>query len=79
MIGEPRATEEGRAVDLSPRFDEALVYARRLYAGQVRKGTTIPYVAHLLAVTAIVLEHGGGRTRRLPPCSTTRSRTRVAR
>ena len=46
-------------VTLSARFDEALGYARRLHAGQVRKGAAIPYIAHLLAVTAIVLEHGG--------------------
>ena len=46
-------------VTLSSRFDGALAYARRLHAGQARKGTAIPYVAHLLAVTAIVLEHGG--------------------
>lgn len=45
---------------LSSRFDEALVYARQIHATQVRKGTNVPYVAHLLAVTAIVLEHGGG-------------------
>lgn len=44
---------------LTTRFDDALVYARQLHAGQIRKGTTIPYVAHLLGVTAIVLEHGG--------------------
>ena len=44
----------------SPRFDEALAYASRLHAGQARKGTGVPYVAHLLAVAAIVLEHGGG-------------------
>src|SRR5687767_6740434 len=48
------------ASTLSPRFDEALVYASRLHAGHLRKGTTIPYVSHVLAVTAIVLEHGGG-------------------
>ncbi len=48
------------AIILSPRFDEALVFASQLHAGQARKGTAIPYVAHLLAVTAIVLEHGGG-------------------
>lgn len=29
------------------------------HARQVRKGTTIPYAAHLLAVGALVLEHGG--------------------
>ena len=44
---------------LTTRFDDALVYARQLHAGQIRKGTTIPYVAHLQGVTAIVLEHGG--------------------
>jgi GTP pyrophosphokinase len=45
---------------LSPRFEDALVYASRLHAGQLRKGTPVPYVAHLLAVAALVLEHGGG-------------------
>ena len=44
---------------LTPRFDDALVYARRLHDGQVRKGSGTPYIGHLLAVTAIVLEHGG--------------------
>jgi len=48
------------ATTLSPRFDEALGYARQLHADHLRKGTGIPYVAHLLAVAAIVLEHGGG-------------------
>jgi len=41
------------------RFEEALVYATRLHNGQNRKGTGIPYVAHLLAVTALVIEWGG--------------------
>ncbi len=44
----------------STRFDGAFAYASRLHARQKRKGTKIPYVAHLLAVTAIVLEYGGG-------------------
>jgi GTP pyrophosphokinase len=44
---------------LSPRFDDALVYAHRLHVGHTRKGSGIPYISHLLAVTAIVLEHGG--------------------
>lgn len=44
---------------LSPRFDAACQYASRLHRDQVRKGTTIPYLSHLLAVAAIVLEHGG--------------------
>jgi (p)ppGpp synthase/HD superfamily hydrolase len=44
---------------LSTRFEEALIFATRLHAGQTRKGTAIPYISHLLAVTGIVLEHGG--------------------
>ena len=44
---------------LSPRFDAAFQYASQLHRDQVRKGTTIPYLSHLLAVAAIVLEHGG--------------------
>jgi len=44
---------------LSERFNEAFLYASQLHAEQTRKGTTIPYIAHLIAVTAIVLENGG--------------------
>jgi (p)ppGpp synthase/HD superfamily hydrolase len=34
-------------------------YATLVHGGQVRKGTSTPYVAHLLAVAATVLEYGG--------------------
>ena len=44
---------------ITPRFIEALTYAATLHIKQVRKGTQIPYLAHLLAVTALVLESGG--------------------
>lgn len=44
---------------LTPRFDEALTLAARVHAGDVRKGTQIPYVAHLLGVCALVLADGG--------------------
>ena len=44
---------------LSPRFDEALVYAARLHKNQKRKGSGIPYISHLLGVAALVLEDGG--------------------
>jgi GTP pyrophosphokinase len=44
---------------LTERFEEALVYAARLHARQIRKGTAIPYVSHLLAVASLVLENGG--------------------
>ena len=45
-------------MQLTSRFEEALNFAVRLHAGQLRKGTTIPYVAHLLAVSSIALQHG---------------------
>jgi (p)ppGpp synthase/HD superfamily hydrolase len=44
---------------LTSRFEEAFIYASRLHAKQNRKGTKIPYIAHLLGVTALVLENGG--------------------
>jgi (p)ppGpp synthase/HD superfamily hydrolase len=44
---------------LTSRFEDALVFATHLHRKQVRKGTNVPYVAHLLAVTALVLENGG--------------------
>lgn len=43
---------------LSRRFDEALGLAAELHRDQQRKGTRIPYLAHLLGVAAIALEHG---------------------
>lgn len=44
---------------LSARVSDALSFAVAAHGDQVRKGTTIPYVAHLLGVAAITLENGG--------------------
>lgn len=44
---------------LSPRFEDALTYACVVHAGQVRKGTGVPYVSHLMSVAALALEFGG--------------------
>ena len=41
------------------KFEQALPYAARLHKEQVRKGTSTPYVTHLLAVASIVGENGG--------------------
>jgi (p)ppGpp synthase/HD superfamily hydrolase len=41
------------------RFRDALVWAAELHEEQKRKGGNVPYVAHLLGVASIVLEHGG--------------------
>lgn len=54
---------------LTSRFEEALTYAARAHWDHIRKvdraaertpDAEIPYVAHLLGVTSLVLEHGGG-------------------
>jgi (p)ppGpp synthase/HD superfamily hydrolase len=45
-------------MELSARFSEALVYAAAVHAGQRRKISGEPYLAHLLAVAAVVLQHG---------------------
>lgn len=47
-------------VPMSPRFAEALALAERLHRKQVRKKTQVPTISHLMAVTALVLENGGG-------------------
>ena len=44
---------------LTERFDAALHYATRHHARQLRKGTPIPYAAHILAVASLVLEMHG--------------------
>jgi GTP pyrophosphokinase len=41
------------------RFEEALVYAARLHREQVRKGSGVPYVTHLLVVAGTVGDAGG--------------------
>lgn len=44
---------------LTDRFDDALVYAARVHRDQLRKGSRVPYISHLLAVSSLTLEHGG--------------------
>ncbi|PPU06060.1 HD domain-containing protein [Xanthomonas arboricola] len=44
---------------LTERYALAVDYARIAHAGQVRKGTQIPYLSHLLGVSTLVLECGG--------------------
>jgi len=45
-------------MSFTPRFESALQYACMLHNGQVRKGTNVPYIAHLLAVAGLALEFG---------------------
>ncbi|MBD2451582.1 HD domain-containing protein [Nostoc sp. FACHB-152] len=46
-------------LQLTSKFEEALVYATRLHAHQIRKISGVPYIAHLLSVAALILEAGG--------------------
>jgi (p)ppGpp synthase/HD superfamily hydrolase len=44
--------------NLTQRFDQALLYASAVHGGQKRKGTDIPYLAHLLGAASVALELG---------------------
>ena len=41
---------------LGAAFDEALLLASDLHRTHLRKGTSVPYVSHLMSVAALVLE-----------------------
>jgi len=49
---------KGCKMNLNSRFEEALQYAVVAHAGQMRKGSGVPYIAHLLGVASIALEYG---------------------
>jgi len=42
------------------RFESALVFAHQVHRGQFRKGSGIPYIAHVIGVAAIAMEYGAG-------------------
>jgi (p)ppGpp synthase/HD superfamily hydrolase len=43
---------------LTARFTKALALAAHIHRLQARKGTQVPYMAHILGVASIALEHG---------------------
>lgn len=45
-------------MNTTARFGAALAYANEVHHGQLRKGTDIPYISHLLGVASIALDHG---------------------
>jgi (p)ppGpp synthase/HD superfamily hydrolase len=51
--------KRGKAIKLGPRFERAFLFAAEKHAGQVRKASTTPYIAHLMGVAALTLEYGG--------------------
>jgi (p)ppGpp synthase/HD superfamily hydrolase len=52
------AEQQNSALRLSPRFTSAVEYAREIHVG-FRKGTEVPYMAHLLGVASLVLRESG--------------------
>ena len=54
MVGKRRPV-----IKLGPRFLRAFHFAADKHAGQTRKASTIPYIAHLMGVASLVLEAGG--------------------
>lgn len=55
----PHGTRRTSTKPLGERFEKALVYAARLHATQVQKGSGRPYVGHLLGVASLVIQYGG--------------------
>jgi hypothetical protein len=47
---------------LGDRYVQAFSYAAELHRDDVRKGGDVPYLSHLMAVSALVLDHGGDET-----------------
>lgn len=46
-------------IKLGPRFQRAFEFAAKQHAGQTRKASSIPYIAHLMGVASLVFEAGG--------------------
>lgn len=44
---------------LTKRFDDAFQLAHDLHREQTRKGSSVPYISHLMAVAGLVQEFGG--------------------
>lgn len=58
-ISPRKGQRKKNAVRLGPRFLRAFDFAAEKHAGQTRKASTIPYIAHLMGVASLVLEAGG--------------------
>jgi (p)ppGpp synthase/HD superfamily hydrolase len=58
-ISQKRSLKKQKSVKLGPRFLRAFDFAAEKHAGQTRKTSTIPYIAHLMGVASLVLEAGG--------------------
>jgi (p)ppGpp synthase/HD superfamily hydrolase len=55
----PGAEEREEMEQPNGRLASAMAYAVLIHGTQKRKGTNIPYVSHLMSVSALVMEFGG--------------------
>jgi len=55
-------TSQTTSPRLTSKFVEAVAYAHEKHKDQIRKGTDIPYLGHLLAVAGFVIEADGTET-----------------
>ena len=44
---------------ITPRYGQALLWAEELHRQQRRKAKMVPYISHLISVSALVWEDGG--------------------
>jgi (p)ppGpp synthase/HD superfamily hydrolase len=56
---QPQRTQGKHRVKLGVRFLRAFQFAAEKHAGQTRKASSTPYIAHLMGVASLVLEFGG--------------------
>ncbi len=56
---QPRRAQRKHGVKLGARFLRAFQFAAEKHAGQTRKASSTPYIAHLMGVASLVLEFGG--------------------
>jgi (p)ppGpp synthase/HD superfamily hydrolase len=58
MSNQPPTQTVVQEQQMLSRFEEALIFAAQKHRTQKRKGTTIPYIAHLMQVAGLALENG---------------------
>lgn len=58
-IAPMRGSASNPTRSFTDRYGVALAFADDKHRGHVRKDTDIPYVSHLISVSALVMEHGG--------------------
>src|SRR4051812_24739915 len=63
-FGDYLRTEDENGADLRTfsnpsRLASAMSYVALIHGAQKRKGTAIPYISHLMSVSALVMENGG--------------------